>query len=195
MLAAKVSRVLFTSVLLCFGLSVVPRLAAQGTPAAARKTDLSVFAGVATNSTGVLDERNVGVSTGFAFTRYVPFVISPALDARAVVTYGQDVRESAYLVGPRAQFRFHRRFKPYADFLLGFGFIHVNHPAPGGLLGVRAPVDAWGGGLDTEISRNFDLKLDYQAQVRIISVDNIPHPSMFTAGVTYHIPFGSRKAR
>lgn len=168
---------------------------AQKIPAASRSTDINVFGGFTANPAVLAPGMNLGTTVGVAMTRYMPFIVSPGFEARAVVTNGPDIRESAYLAGPRAQLKLGQRFSPYADLMFGRGFVHANNPSPGGPVGASALISAWGVGLDSKVFRQFDLKLDYQAQVHIIGLDDVPKPMVVTVGVTYHIRLPGTKAR
>lgn len=163
--------------------------AAQRGPTQYKTSDISVFGAFASNSTGFSNAPNAGLTAGMAFTRYLPTIVSPALEARATLTDGPDVRERAYIFGPRAQVLLAKRFRPYGDFMIGKGFIHFNHPGRGAELGDNAFVKSFGGGVDVDMYRTFELKADWQSEFWTVGLHDVRHPSVLTVGLTYRIPF------
>jgi opacity protein-like surface antigen len=95
--------------------------------------------------------------------------------------------EDNYLVGPRYSFR-HRKFVPYAKFLLGAG--ELNFPNGEGHGGYFALVP--GGGLDYRLTRRFTVRGDYEYHFWPSAPGGgLPThgltPNGFTIGVGYRI--------
>jgi hypothetical protein len=181
------------------GMSPVSRLTAQGRETASRPADISAFGAFSNSQPDYGAVRNNGVTLGADYTRFFARIpIAPSLELRANVLDGSVVHELTYLGGLRATLPLRGKFRPYADALIGFGTIHYAVAPLPGYTGDRSTVYSYGGGLDTRVTANFDLMLD--AQYQSWNFGGYPGPaqytltpSVFSAGVVYHIPFTSRK--
>jgi len=131
-----------------------------------------------------------GFIAGVNVTRYFHFPVAPSLELRANIATGPAVNESSYLVGARAQANLGRRFYPYADFLIGPGAIHFNQIFIPGYTHDNSLVKSIGGGVDIDLVRHFQVKLDYQQQFWKIGKEIAGFsPSLLSVGVVYRIPF------
>ena len=172
-------------------LAVAPNLcSAQEVPTESKGADISVFGGVTSLAPGYVSGREIGGTAGVNFTRYFTWPIAPSIEIRANTANGSQVEERSYLVGFRAQAGVNWRYHPYADFLVGKGTIHYDHPA-GGYLGDNSMVVSYGGGVDVDVTHNFQAKLDFQEQKWNIGKDASDKfsPNLITLGVVYRIPF------
>jgi len=131
-----------------------------------------------------------GFVAGINITRYFRIPIAPSLEARANLASGPTVNERTYLVGARAQAQLEQSFYPYADFLIGPGIIHFNQIFIPGYISDKSLVKSIGGGVDIDLVRHFQMKLDFQQQFWKLGTESAPFsPSLFTVGVVYRIPF------
>jgi len=170
---------------------VVPNhCSAQEVPTESKGADISVFGGITGLAPGFVSGRETGGTAGVNFTRYFSWPVAPSVEIRANTANGSQVEERSYLVGFRAQAGINWRYHPYADFMVGKGTIHYDHPA-GGYLGDNSTVYSYGGGVDIDVTRNFQAKLDFQEQKWNIGMDASDkfNPNLITIGVAYRIPF------
>ena len=167
------------------------RLAAQDMPNAVRTADLSVFAGYGTVTPAYYPNstiRNNDGTFGLNFTRYLGFPVQPSLELRANIADGTEVNEHTFLFGPRVQADFLRHYHPYVDFLVGPGTIHFNEYT-GGYLGDNSTVFSYGGGIDVDLIRHFQIKLDGQGQHWRLGTEKAFSPDIFVVGLAYRVPF------
>jgi len=167
-----------------------PALYAQATTTASKTTDVSVFAGFSSVTPDYSEQRDTGLTFGANATRYFKFPVKPGIETRFTLSHGPIVNENFLLLGPRAQYDI-KRFHPYADFLFGRGSIGYNFANPtnassGGF--VKSP----GIGVDIDVFRNFQVKLDYQHEMWNLGTNYSLSPNVVTFGVTWHIPFKQR---
>jgi len=163
---------------------------AQEVPTESKGADISVFGGITSLAPGYVSGRDTGGTAGINFTRYFSWPVAPSIEIRANTANGSQVEERSYLVGFRAQAGINWRYHPYAEFMVGKGTIHYDHPL-GGYLGDNSTVYSYGGGVDIDVTRNFQAKLDFQEQkwkTGTIASDKF-NPNLITVGVVYRIPF------
>jgi hypothetical protein len=166
---------------------------AQAVPTATTNIQLSAFAGVSANYSGVQLAKNGDVTAGIdiGFRPFAGFF--PALEARGLypIAKGTVVNEKNILGGIRLGRR-KERFNPYGDVLFGRGELKY----PGGLsnptntfiiLSNTSNVLSFGGGLDYNLSRHFGVKGDFQFQKydTPVTASGSLFSKVFTAGMTY----------
>ena len=181
-------------------LSERPSARAQGLPAATRKADISVFGAFDHSNPDFGAFRNNGIVLGADYTRYFGWRLAPSFEVRANRTPGFEMDQESILAGLRLKADI-RRFHPYADFLFGGTKVTFHFPLNPHYLNDTALASSVGGGLDFDIYRNFQLKVDYQEQFENFGPNGTqPNnanftltPGGFTAGVVYRIPFKSRQ--
>jgi hypothetical protein len=166
------------------------RCSAQEVPTESKGGDISLFGGVNSLAPAFVTGREIGGTAGINFTRYFSWPVAPSVEFRANTANGSQVEERSYLVGFRAQGGINWRYHPYADFMVGKGTIHFDHPS-GGYLGDNSTIFSYGGGVDIDVTRNFQAKFDFQEQSWNIGTDkgNKFDPNVITIGVAYRIPF------
>lgn len=158
---------------------------AQARQTATKSADIGVFGGWEGAHPDYGPYSSYGGTFGADFTRYIPFPVSPSLEFRANLHSNVAVSEHSYVVGLRAVAPFYR-FKPYADLLVGPGYIHFK-----GVTGYThddSIVYSYGAGIDIRVTRNFAARFDLQAQHWNTGSDTYT-PTIGTIGVTYTIPF------
>lgn len=165
-------------------------LRGQATTTASKTTDVSVFAGFSSITPDYSPQRDTGLTFGANATRYFKFPLKPSVETRFTFSHGPVVNENSFLIGPRVQYDV-KRFHPYADFLVGHGsigynFANPNNSSSGGF--VKSP----GVGVDIDVFRNFQVKLDYQHQMWNLGSNYSLSPNTVTVGITWHIPFKPR---
>lgn len=121
--------------------------------------------------------------------------LRPSVQFRAVGSGGRLSDQYAYSIGPRAEFPF-GHFRPYADFLFGYGIIKYERPQivngkP--YTSDNSLVYTYGGGLDYELSRHWAIRADLQRQRWKVG-DNNPafHPVQMSLGVRYRFHFHNK---
>ena len=162
---------------------------AQGLPAASKQLDISAFGGVINENPDFGPQRNYGFFLGANVTRYFHWVVAPSLEVRYHSTTGQYLNDRSFQVGPRVQVDVFRRFHPYADFLAGAGSIHFVRPFIPNYLNDSSAVYSFGGGVDVDLVRNFQLKFDYQSQSASYGEGFSLAPRPLGIGVVYRFPF------
>ncbi len=172
-------------------LALSPRhSSAQGTPTGSKAMDLAAFGGyINADPDNNNSKRISGVGLGADFTRYFHFPVAPSLELRYNYASGTRVTEASYLAGLRVQVDVLRRLHPYGDFLIGYGTIHYNVPLHPGYTGDNAAPRYYGGGIDLDVTGNFQARIDYQAQHWNFGVGNVSSPTAVMIGVRYVIPF------
>jgi Outer membrane protein beta-barrel domain len=174
---------------------------AQAVPTASANIQLSAFAGVSANYTGVELARNGDVTAGvdIGFRPFAGFF--PGLEARGSypIAKGNLVNQENFLGGIRLGRR-KGNFNPYGDVLFGRGKLNF----PNGLstptntfivLSNTTNVLSFGGGLDYNLSQHFGVKGDFQFQKydTPVAASGSVFSKVFTAGITYR--FASGKIR
>ena len=178
----------------------VSRLHAQALPTASKSIGFSVFGAVADLDPRYgPDHHNIGYVLGADVTRpYRHFDLS--LEARVSDASGKYADERTYSAGLKVSRSFAYRFHPYVDFLAGKGYIFFDHPelisGPGSTYTQDdSTVYTFGGGLDYNAYRNFDLKIDAQDSSWKIGTEvSRFNPYNVSVGVVYHISFGRLRA-
>ncbi len=181
-------RLLQLFVALLLSALAAPHTHAQAHPTASKNMDISAFGGIINDNPDYGPQRNTGIAFGASVTRYFGWRVAPSLEARYTRTTGTYINERALMGGLRIQTDFHR-FHPYADFLGGVATIHFDVPPSPGYTDDHAPVYAYGGGVDIDIVRRFQLKVDYQAETMSFDRNFSIAPRPLTIGVVYRIPF------
>jgi len=178
----------------------IPAARAQGLPGATKKADITVFGGFDRSNPDFGAQRNNGVVLGADYTRYFGWRIAPSLEVRATRGTGYEMDQSTFLGGLRLKTDF-RRFHPYGDFLVGGTKITFHFPFNPHYLTDSATAYSGGGGVDVDVYRNFQVKVDYQQQfenfgpngTRPNNADFTLSPTHFSVGVVYRIPFRDHK--
>jgi len=172
---------------------------AQADPTASRSSALSVFGGYTNSDSDYGRYRNTGGTVGADYTRYFGWRVAPSLEIRANDTNGPDLKQESILFGLRLQTDF-RRFHPYADVLYGGTKIFFAIPPAPNYTYDIASTTSIGGGVDIDVIRNFQAKIDYQAEFMNFgpngtqpnNADFTLTPKLWTIGVVYRIPFRGR---
>ena len=104
-------------------------LQAQADPAALRKVDVSLFAGVTAVYTGLSQGRDAAVTGGLKLNLSTVGLLRPSLESRFTtpVAHGTVDRQQSVLGGLRVEFPL-ARFHPYVDLLGGRGQIRFDGP-------------------------------------------------------------------
>jgi hypothetical protein len=187
-----------TSVLLgfvCIAGVAAAHCHAQAIPTADKSADISVFGGYENINPAYGPDRNHGEGFGLNYTRYFKIPVEPSLEARVNLTNGTDVKERTYLVGLQARTTFFRHYHPYVDFLAGSGTIHFNTRATG-YIGDNSSIYNFGGGLDVDLIRRFQFRVDYQRQLWSLGQETTSFsPDLLLIGVHYTFPFRDYKSQ
>jgi opacity protein-like surface antigen len=164
-------------------------LHAQNIPAAKQSLDIQAYGGYTFLSPDYGPYNDHGFLVGGDVGR--PFrAVMGSIDARYTYGMGQGVSEWSLLAGPRVDLR-HRRFDPYADFLIGYGVIDFTHPASSTYTHDNSVVFALGGGLNYEVWRSFSVKGDLTYQYwKLGSANSYMTPVAISVGVSYRVPLG-----
>jgi len=160
---------------------------AQAVPTAAKANDLSVFAGGSYSNPEYGPFYDKGISFGANLVEHLNRHVDPSLEARFNLTSGTDVNEKTALVGVRAQTTYHV-LHPYGDFLIGGGNIKFNLSNGQSYTTNNSTVLSYGGGLDLDVYRQYQLKLDIQQQHWLLG-DQPFQPWIAVVGVTYRFHF------
>lgn len=192
----------------CFAVLVAPAVAlflcpthgaeAQAVAAGTRGFDLSAFAGLTGNYTGLAGGRNLDLTAGADLGFKPIYSFYPSLEVRGSypVDGGKVDSQKNVLAGVKIA-RYYGRFHPYVDGLVGRGAInyeqHFATPDPN-FYYVRSAsnVLAAGGGIDLALSTHLLLRADGQFEryaspaVRSGRIYSKP----LTAGVVYRFTFG-----
>jgi hypothetical protein len=75
------------------------------------------------------------------------------------------------------------------DFLIGYGTIHYFVPPQPGYNGENAAPRSYGGGIDFDVARSFQVRVDYQSQHWNFGEGNVISPTTVMFGVRYVLPF------
>ena len=176
-------------------------LSAQYDPTVSRGAALSAFGGYTVVRPDYYVANNTGFAAGIAFTRFLDqFALEPSIALRATDSNGTAVRERTVTGGLQVGKKFNR-FHPYINFLIGGGsIIYATRPAPGDRED-RGKVVSFGGGVDIDLLRNFQLRFDLQQQswnlgenpsLKPQGGDFTLSPTAVIIGVNYVIPFKPR---
>ena len=178
----------------------IPAARAQSLPGANKKADIAVFGGFDHSNPDFGAQRNNGIVLGGDYTRYFGWRIAPSFEVRVNRTTGFEMDQEAFFGGLRVKTDI-RRFHPYANFLVGGTKITFHFPPNPHYLTDTATAFSFGGGLDFDVYRNFQLKVDYQEQMENFggngtqpnNADFTLSPTHFAVGVVYRIPFHDHK--
>jgi len=187
--------------LLLLAITLMPAsqmLHAQSKVTADKTMDVSVFGGYLYLNPDY-GRSGSGFTAGADLTQYFGWRVAPSFEVRGNYASMPDASESTALVGFRLKTDFHRRFHPYADFLVGAGRINFKQPPEPGYTHDSSVVYSYGGGVNIDVHRNFAAKIDFQRQSwnlgRGPSVtagqtpDVMLAPMALVVGVAYRIPF------
>jgi hypothetical protein len=178
-------------ILLALAGRFAPRAAAQAMPTASKTMDISAFAGFDYSNPEYGPDKNTGFTFGANVTRYYNLPVELSIEVRANLTNGTDVSERTYLIGLRAQGNVLHSLHPYGDILFGIGDIHFNLSDGSTYIGDNSTVFNYGGGVNIDAYRQFQLKLDIQRQSWSLGhgSGNTFSPYIAMVGVTYRFHF------
>jgi opacity protein-like surface antigen len=165
---------------------------AQSSPTASKEAAISFFGTYSRVSTDRESEKDNGFTVGFAYTRYLHWLLTPSLEVRSKIATGGTVSEKTFGGGIRVEHRF-RNFYPYANFFGSYGKITFTNP----ITSVPGPryyyddstVYSTGAGLDYDITSNWAARVDYQFEHWHTGLKNTFTPQIFSIGILYRIPF------
>jgi hypothetical protein len=164
-----------------------PRAHAQAMPTAAKQNSISVFAAGTYSNPQYGPYYDQGITFGANIVQHLRHRIDPSIEGRVNITSGTDVGERTLLGGLRVQTSF-RALHPYGDFLIGGGNIHFNLSNGQTYVTGDSTVFSYGGGLDIDVFRQYQLKLDIQQQDWKLG-DAPFKPWIAAVGVTYRFHF------
>ncbi len=164
-----------------------PRANAQAMPTASKENSISVFAGGTYSNPQYGPYYDKGLTFGANIVEHLRHRIDPSIEGRVNITTGTDVGERTYLGGLRVQTSL-RAIHPYGDFLIGGGNIHFKLSNGQTYVNGYSTVFSYGGGVDIDVYRQFQLKLDMQQQDWMLG-DAPFKPWIAMAGVTYRFHF------
>lgn len=187
--ATRVSiRLVRISVVALLVLGIARACHAQADATLRKKAEISAFGGflgLSTDAGG--SSLDKGGTLGIAYSRFfVSSPLVPTIEARANVASGPYANEKSYLVGGRLGGQI-GRYRPYVDYLFGKGTVHYNTRSV--YVGDASAVYDYGFGIDIDLQRNFQFKLDYQTQSWQTNPNTFFYPSGLLIGVSYRIPF------
>jgi opacity protein-like surface antigen len=165
---------------------------AQSSPTASKEAAISFFGTYSRVSTDRESEKDNGFTVGFAYTRYLHWLLTPSLEVRSKIATGGTVSEKTFGGGIRVEHRF-KNFYPYANFFGSYGKITFTNP----ITSVPGPryyyddstVYSTGAGLDYDITSNWAARVDYQFEHWHTGLKNTFTPQIFSIGILYRIPF------
>jgi len=175
---------------------------AQADATASRIAEVSAFVGFTHSNPDYGSARNSGFTAGADYTRFFHWRIVPSFEVRANYTTGLDMNQETALAGLRLHTDFHR-FHPYADALIGATRITFAVPPAPGYIHDTAGATSFGGGVNIDLIRSFQAKVDFQEQFENFGPNGtLPgnanftlSPTLLTVGVVYRLPSGFRRAR
>jgi hypothetical protein len=167
-------------------------LEGQGRPTATKEAAISFFGAYSRVSTDRSSQKDNGFTVGFAYTRYLHWLLTPSLEVRCKIATGSTVSEKTFGGGIRVEHRF-KNFYPYANFFGSYGKITLANP----ITSVPGPryyyddstVYSAGGGLDYDITSTWAARVDYQFEHWHTGFKNTFTPQIFSIGILYRIPF------
>ncbi len=167
-------------------------LEAQGLPTASKDAAISLFGTYSRVSTDRSSQKDNGFTVGFAYTRYLHWLLTPSLEVRCKIATGGTVSEKTFGGGLRVEHRF-KNFYPYADFFGSYGKITFANPITS-IPGPRyyyddSTVYSAGAGLDYDITSTWAARVDYQFEHWHTGFRNTFTPQIFSIGILYRIPF------
>jgi hypothetical protein len=171
---------------------------AQALPGASKIADVSVFAGYTHSNPDYGPTDNNGVTVGADYTRHFGWQrLAPAFEVRAGYNTGDLITQKTILAGVRLMTDVHR-FHPYADALFGgnqLDFKFIPNPRQPSYTSDSSFTTSYGGGVDIDVYRNFQAKVDFQAQssnygyngLTPLGKDFTLSPTFLTIGVVYRL--------
>lgn len=194
MLICPVANRFLIFALLTLPLLILPSnsLEAQGLPAASKEAALSFFGAYSRVSTDRSSQKDNGFTVGFAYTRYLHWLLTPSLEVRTKIATGDTISEKTFGGGIRVEHKF-KDFYPYANFFGSYGKITTTNPLTSGP-GPRyyyddSTVYSTGAGLDYDITSTWAARVDYQFEHWHTGFKNTFTPQIFSIGILYRIPF------
>jgi hypothetical protein len=165
-------------------------LEAQGLPAASKEAAISFFGTYSRVNTDRSSQKDNGFTVGFAYTRYLHWLLTPSLEVRAKVATGATVSEKTFGGGIRVEHKF-KNFYPYADFFGSYGKITFANPVTSGprYYYDDSTVYSTGAGLDYDITPTWAARFDYQFEHWHTGLKSTFTPQIFSIGILYRIPF------
>jgi len=167
-------------------------LEAQGLPAASKEAAISFFGAYSRVNTDRSSQKDNGFTVGFAYTRYLHWLLTPSLEVRCKIATGATVSEKTFGGGIRVEHRF-KNFYPYANFFGSYGKITLANPVTSGpgphYYYDDSTVYSAGGGLDYDITSTWAARVDYQYEHWHTGLKNTFNPQIFSIGILYRIPF------
>ena len=187
-----------TAILLFFSLSASTLAFAQAFPTAEQPIQLSAFGAVTGTYTGLGSGRNLGITAGVDIGWKPFYRFYPSVEVRGTypIDGGQVDAQRNILYGLKLA-RAYGRFHPYGDFLIGRDKIvyqNGGYPNSAGTLLYLDSVSnviSPGGGLDFDLTDQFDLKIDAQFQRYGVPVNSTGHiySKPISVGVVYRFDF------
>jgi hypothetical protein len=183
---------------LCLGLAIANTgtAAAQALATASRSFAMAPFAqGTYMTQPGYSQPANLGFAAGLDIAPPISFgALRPSVELRVTADSGSAAREYTYTPGIKLATVIHG-IRPYATVLGGAGTVYFDHPSVQGHKGLYAhdssPMLSLGGGAEFDISRVWQLRLDYTRQFWALNqnfVANLPlGPSAFSIGASYRV--------
>jgi hypothetical protein len=173
----------------------------QTSATASKQAEISAFAGFTNSASDYGTQRNNGVTLGADYTRFFRWPVVPSFEVRGSYTTGLLITEESILFGLRLEAPIRRRYHPYADILYGGTKIDFKFPPNPTYTSDQTSALSIGGGVNIDIVRQFQLKLDYQRQFENFgpngtqpnNADFTLTPGAYTLGVVYRIPFRARQ--
>ena len=175
------------------------KASAQAAPTATRNVDLSVFAGLSGNYTGIAGGRNLDLTAGADIGFRPLFSFYPSIEGRGEYPLdGGAVDRQENVLGGLKLARHYGRLLPYGDVLAGRGAISYQKfrfpTADPAFYYVRSVSNVFsvGGGVDFALTSHWLFKLDAQFQRYSSPVTASGHAvsKPLTAGLTYRFTFG-----
>jgi hypothetical protein len=182
---ARLCAALLCSALAC--LLPTLRADAQAMPTASKSNDISAFVGGTYSNPQYGPEQDKGITFGANLIEHLHFPVSPSIEGRANITSGTYIGERSYLGGLRAQGDVLHYLHPSGDFLVGGGDLHFDLSSGQTYVTSLTTVYSYGGGVDVDAYRQFQLTLDVQQQSW--SIGTPFHPWIAMVGVTYRLRF------
>ncbi len=196
----KIFKVPFPATLLALFALASVGAHAQSMPGASKTAEISAFGGFAYSSPDYGQNRNKGFTVGADYTRFFGWRLAPSLEIRANRTTGDFMTQETFEGGLKAQTDFHR-FHPYGTVLVGVAKIIFDVPVSPVYKEDRTVGYSLGGGVDIDLVRSFQAKVDYQAEFwNFGSNGTQPNngdfslaPKVLTVGVVYRLPLHPHK--
>lgn len=183
--------------------ALAPRAALGQQPTATQPAQLSAFAGMTGDYTGLDGGKNLGFTAGVDLA--LPPVrrwIRPTVEVRGTypVNGGHIDSQREILFGPRVDVWLGHRLHPYGDFLFGRGQMNYNKGfffENQDYLLTTTWVESYGGGVDYDLTSSLAVKVD--AQYQHWGAAPVPGGSIYakagTLGIVYVFNFNRHGIR